>query len=109
MVICMQQNIPKLKADFFKTLGHPIRIRALELLAEGELSVSELCEAVGSEQSHVSQQLAVLRRAGFVRTRREGSSVIYSLADPRIEELLATAKQMLLDLLTKSRDELQIS
>ena len=105
----MIQDIPKLKADFFKTLGHPIRIRALELLADGELSVSQLCEAVGSEQSHVSQQLGILRRAGFVKTRREGSSVIYSLADPQIEELLAIAKQMLLDMLTKSRDELQVS
>jgi ArsR family transcriptional regulator len=105
----MIQEIPKLKADFFKTLGHPLRIRSLELLSEGELSVSELCEAVGSEQSHLSQQLGILRRAGFVKTRREGSSVIYSLADPRIEELLSIAKQMLLDMLTQSRDELQVS
>jgi len=105
----MNRDIPRLKADFFKTLGHPVRIRALEVLVEGEKSVTDLREAVGTEQSHLSQQLGILRRAGFVVTRREGSSVIYSLADDRIEELLSIARLMLLDMLAQSRDELKIS
>ncbi len=103
----MKQQIPRLKAEFFKTLGHPVRIRALELLSEGELSVSELREAVGTEQSHLSQQLGILRRAGLVETRREGSSVFYSLADPRVEELLSVSRELLLEIVKASQTELQ--
>ena len=103
------RDIPRLKAEFFKALGHPLRIRVLELLAEGERSVAELLAEVGAEQSHLSQQLGILRRAGFVVSRREGASVVYSVADERIAELLAVSRQMLIDMLTASRDELQVS
>lgn len=103
----MKQEIPRLKAEFFKTLGHPLRIRTLELLSEGERSVSALREETGAEQSHLSQQLGVLRRAGLVDTRRDGSSVIYRLADERVDELLAIARAMMLDILKSSQSELQ--
>jgi ArsR family transcriptional regulator len=103
----MEREIPRLKAEFFKALGHPLRIRVLELLSDGEQSVSALLEQVGAEQPHLSQQLAVLRRAGFVTTRREGATVMYALADARIVELLAVSRQMLIDLVTATRDELQ--
>jgi ArsR family transcriptional regulator len=102
-------DVPALKAEFFKALAHPLRIRALELLSEGEMSVSELMEHVDVEQPHLSQHLAVLRRAGFVVTRRQGSNVIYGLADQRIAELLAVSRQMLLDMATATRDELRQS
>jgi DNA-binding transcriptional ArsR family regulator len=81
----------------------------LELLTPGEQSVASLLAAVGVEQPHLSQQLGVLRRAGLVVTRREGSSVVYALADERIAELLAVSKQILLDMLTTARDELSVS
>jgi ArsR family transcriptional regulator len=100
-------EIPPLKAEFFKALSHPLRIRVLELLAEGERTVSELQEALEVEQSSLSQQLGVLRRAGFVVSRREGSRVTYALADERTGELLALSRQMLLDQLTASRDVLR--
>ena len=103
------RDIPRLKAEFFKSLGHPLRIRVLELLTGGERSVSELLEEVDVEQPHLSQQLGILRRAGFVTARREGVSVIYGLADPRVADLLATSRQMLLDMLTVSREELRES
>jgi ArsR family transcriptional regulator len=103
----MEREIPRLKAEFFKALGHPLRIRVLELLTEGEQSVGALLERVDAEQPHLSQQLAVLRRAGFVTTRREGATVVYALADARIAELLAVARQMLIDMATATRDELQ--
>ena len=73
----------QLKAEFFKTLGHPARIRVLELLGEREHAVSELLPEVGVEPANLSQQLAVLRRAGLVVTRKEGSAVYYSLTSPR--------------------------
>jgi ArsR family transcriptional regulator len=78
----MTTPLYKVKAEFFKTLGHPARIRILELLAQSDHSVSELQAEVGLEASHMSQQLAVLRRAGVVVDRKHGNSVIYSLASP---------------------------
>jgi ArsR family transcriptional regulator len=100
-------EIPRLKAEFFKALGHPLRIRILELLARSDHTVSELQDALGVEQSSLSQQLGVLRRAGFVDSEREGSHVTYTLADQRVGELLALSRQMLLDRHTASRDELE--
>jgi ArsR family transcriptional regulator len=89
----------RLKAEFFKTLGHPARIRVLELLCEGERSVTALQQVVQLESSHLSQQLAVLRRAGLVTTRKEGTTVFYSLAAPELAELLAVARHILTDVL----------
>jgi DNA-binding transcriptional ArsR family regulator len=100
-------EIPRLKAEFFKALSHPLRIRVLELLADDERTVSELQDELAVEQSSLSQQLGVLRRAGFVDSRREGSRVTYALADERVADLLALSRQMLLDRHTASRDELE--
>jgi DNA-binding transcriptional ArsR family regulator len=96
--------IYQVKADFFKTLGHPARIRVLEVLRDGEHSVSEMIPLVGIEQSHLSQQLAVLRRGGIVTTRKEGTTVLYSVADPQIFHLLETAKEILASSLAGSSD-----
>ncbi|MFJ5710699.1 ArsR/SmtB family transcription factor [Streptomyces sp. NPDC093105] len=85
----------QLKAEFFKTLGHPVRIRVMELLSLREHAVSELLAEVAVEPAHLSQQLAVLRRANLVVARREGSAVHYSLTDPRMAELLAVARGIL--------------
>jgi ArsR family transcriptional regulator len=96
--------VAALKAEMFKALGHPVRVRVLELLTEREHSVGELQAAVGIEASHLSQQLGVLRRANLVSTRREGASVVYALRDPQVGELLAVAKQVLIRSLTESQD-----
>ena len=96
----MSEPIYTLKAEFFKTLGHPARIRILELLAEGERSVTELMPVVGLESSHLSQQLAVLRRAGLVAARKQGNTVIYSMTSQDMAELLQVARKVLTGLLT---------
>jgi DNA-binding transcriptional ArsR family regulator len=83
------------KAEFFRTLGHPARIRVLELLAEGDTPVHSLLDAIAIEPSNLSQQLAVLRKAGLVIQRREGSEVIYSLAMPQVRDLLIAARVIL--------------
>ena len=105
----MHRDIASLKADFFKALGHPVRIRVLEVLSEGERSVSDLLGHVDVEQPYLSQQLGVLRRASLVVTHRQGPNVVYALADPRVAELLALSRQMLLDMVTATRDELRAS
>jgi ArsR family transcriptional regulator len=85
----------QLKAEFFKTLGHPVRIRVLELLSVREHAVAEMLPEVGIEPAHLSQQLAVLRRANLVTTRKEGSTVYYSLTSEHVSELLAVARTIL--------------
>jgi ArsR family transcriptional regulator len=88
------------KADFFKTLGHPARIRILELLSQREHAVGELLPEVRVEPTSLSQQLAVLRRAGLVASRKEGSMVYYTLTSPHVAELLAVARRILTEVLT---------
>ncbi|WP_035840029.1 ArsR/SmtB family transcription factor [Kitasatospora azatica] len=91
----MSAPLYQLKAEFFKTLSHPIRIRVLELLSEGERAVSEMLPEVGVEPAHLSQQLAVLRRAKLVTTRREGSAIYYSVTSPQVGDLLQVARAIL--------------
>ena len=98
----MTRPIYRVKADFFKTLGHPARIRVLELLRHGERSVADLLPLVGLEQSHLSHQLAVLRRGGIVESRKDGTNVLYSVTDPRLFHLLSTAKEILATSLSAS-------
>ncbi len=96
--------ISERKADLFRALAHPARIRALEVLADGERSVGELQPLVGIEASHLSQQLAILRRAGLVTSRKQGASVLYAIRDRDLVELLAVAKRLLIHSLTESQD-----
>jgi ArsR family transcriptional regulator len=80
-------------------LAHPARIRVLELLSEREHSVSEMLPEVGIEPAHLSQQLSVLRKMNLVVTRKEGSTVFYSLVSPQVAELLAVARGILTEVL----------
>jgi DNA-binding transcriptional ArsR family regulator len=93
----VDRPLSEIKAELFKALGHPGRIRILEVLAEGERTVTEMVPLVGLEASHLSQQLGVLRRAGVVTARREGATATYTLASDDIAELLRVAKRFLLD------------
>lgn len=87
-------NLQQFKAEFFKALAHPLRIRILELLSEGDKNVNELQSIIGSEGSAVSQQLTVLRSKNIVSGTKDGNKVVYSLKDPMIVELLAVARQI---------------
>ena len=83
------------KAEFFRTLGHPARIRVLELLSQRDHAVHELLADIGIEPSSLSQQLAVLRRAGLVVQRRKGATVVYTLAVPEVQDLLLAARSVI--------------
>jgi DNA-binding transcriptional ArsR family regulator len=98
--VAVSRPLYQLKAEFFKTLGHPARIRVLELLSQREHAVAELLPEVGIEAANLSQQLAVLRRARLVVTRKEGSTVFYSLTSPQVAELLAVARTILTTVLS---------
>ena len=82
------------KAELLRTLGHPARIRILELLSERDHAVHELLGAIQIEPSNLSQQLAVLRRAGLVVQRREGGEVVYSVSVAEVRDLLLAARVM---------------
>lgn len=96
----LSRPLSEVKADLFKALGHPARVRILEVLAAGERTVSELTDLVGIEASHLSQQLAVLRRADLVASRKDGQWVLYTIRDPEVVRLLAVAKQILVNSLS---------
>ena len=83
------------KADFFKTLGHPARIRILELLCERDHAVHELLERIEIEPSNLSQQLAVLRRTSMVVSHRRNGEVVYSISVPEVRDLLQAARKIL--------------
>jgi DNA-binding transcriptional ArsR family regulator len=96
----MQVPLYQVKAEFFRMLGHPVRIRVLELLQHGPVSVRDLLADIEIEPSNLSQQLAVLRRSGIVVSMREGSTVRYALAGGDVAELLRAARRILTELLT---------
>ena len=100
----MTTPLHQIKAEFFKTLSHPVRIRVLELLSEREHSVGELLAEMDVEASSLSQQLAVLRRAGLATTRKERSTVHYSLVSPQIAELMSVARSILTSVLSEQAD-----
>ncbi|MFF2516548.1 ArsR/SmtB family transcription factor [Streptomyces sp. NPDC058086] len=87
------------KAEFFRMLGHPVRIRVLELLQDGPMPVRELLAEIEVEPASLSQQLAVLRRSGIVTSRREGSTVVYALASGDVADLMGTARRILTEML----------
>jgi DNA-binding transcriptional ArsR family regulator len=88
----MNQALHRFKAEFFKALGHPARLVILEQLRTGQKSVNELQAVLGIEQSSVSQQLAVLRNKNIVESRKEGTTVYYTVRDPMIFQLLDIAR-----------------
>jgi DNA-binding transcriptional ArsR family regulator len=96
--------LSEVKAELFRALAHPARIRVLEVLGEGERTVSDLQPLVGIESSHLSQQLGILRRAGLVSHRKDGSTVVYAVRDPEMTVLLASARRLLINAFSETRD-----
>jgi ArsR family transcriptional regulator len=96
----MGQPLHEAKAELFRNLGHPVRVRALELLLEGPRPVHELLAEIDVEPSNLSQQLAVLRRAGLVTSRREGSTVLYTLSSPEVAEMMDAARAVLTNVIS---------
>ena len=92
------------KAELFRTLGHPTRIRVLELLQPGPMPVRDLLAELDLEASNLSQQLAVLRRVGLVTADRRGTTVLYSLASPHLKDLLVAGRRILAEMATVPED-----
>ena len=99
-----QPPVYQVKAEFFRILGHPVRVRTLELLRDGERTVGDLQAALGLDSSGTSQHLGLLRKHGVLDSRREGTSVYYRVKDPRTFQLLEVARQILTTNLTQSQE-----
>lgn len=95
------------KAQFFRALAHPVRIKILEILVRGDRSVQELQKALKLDQPVVSQQLAVLRSRGIVTSQKQGLSVRYELRDPAVGQLLGVARRIFNNHLVDTRGMLR--
>jgi DNA-binding transcriptional ArsR family regulator len=87
----------ELRAKFFHGLAHPVRLRIILQLLDGEKNVATLTELLGLKQAHVSNHLACLRWCGFVTARQEGRSVYYTVSDPRVREIVRLGQAVVAD------------
>ena len=106
-LIMSSSRLQTFKAQFFRALAHPVRIRILEILVRGDRSVQELQKALKLDQPVVSQQLAVLRNRGIVTSQKQGLSVRYALRDPAVGRLLAVARRIFNNHLVDTRGMLR--
>jgi DNA-binding transcriptional ArsR family regulator len=97
-------ELPNFTSEFFKALAHPLRIKVLDALRQGEVGVNELSGRLAVEQATLSQQLAVLRKSKIVVGRKEGQNVYYSARDPEIFRLLDVSRQIFNNHLIDVRD-----
>ncbi len=90
-------RIFELQADICQTLANPKRLQILSLLKKGELSVGEMVKAMNIAKANLSQHLSVMRQKGILVTRREGTTIYYRLARPKITEACAIMREVLMD------------
>lgn len=98
-----ERQLYRLQAELCQALAEPTRLEILHLLAERPRAVKELVEVTGQRQAKISQHLAVLRQRGIVRTERQGTGVLYSLATPRILDACRITREVLLQQLDQQR------
>lgn len=91
-------------AEMFRTLANPLRLKIIDLLREGEKSVSELVRLTGQRQSNISQHLAALKQRGFVTCRRKGTNVFYRLSSFKVPQLCKLIREILYDSLRESEE-----
>ena len=99
----IDMTIYNMQATVSKTLANPIRIAILHILKDGEKSVNELTDIIGISQSNLSQHLAMMRQIGIVNTRKQGTSVFYSVTNPKINEACDTVREILVEQLKKNQ------
>lgn len=102
----MREKLVNFKADFFKALANPLRIKILDELRDGELTVSAIRDRVRAELPNISQQLAVLRAKRLIVARKQGNNVYYSASDPAIFKLLDVARELFNNQLADLKDTL---
>jgi ArsR family transcriptional regulator len=104
MVDEMQLQLFKHQAEICKTMADVKRLMILHELREGEMSVGQLVSNLDLSQANVSQHLAILRERGIVTTRRDGTSIYYSLANPKIAQACDLVQEVLMDRLAQDQE-----
>ena len=94
----------ELQAEISKTLAHPLRIAILHYLKDGERTVNDLTQTLGASQSNISQHLALLRQRQIVKTRKEGSTVYYRVASPKISQACDMVREVLIEQLSQKQE-----
>ena len=97
-------SIYELQAEISKTLAHPLRIAIIHYLKDGEKTVNDLTQTLGASQSNISQHLAIMRQRQIVKTRKEGSTVYYRVASPKISQACDMIREVLLDQLNQKQE-----
>ena len=87
-------ELQRFKAQYLKAMAHPVRIRTLEILRQGELAVADVQAQVDADVANISQHLAVLRNAGIVTARKTGLSVLYSVRDAEVFSILDALREI---------------
>ncbi len=104
-----EEELYRLQSDFCKGMAHPKRIQILRTLKGGEKTVNELARATGIPQANMSQHLALLRQLGLLTTRRDGTSIYYSISDHRIIEACELVRSCISERLKKTQVVLAVS
>ena len=97
------ERLFELHAEVCKTLSNPVRLRIINELQEGEMTVGALAKKLGIRQAHVSQHLAVLRQRGVVKTRRDGPNMYHGISNPKIVKTCSLIRDVLLEQLQKDQ------
>jgi len=100
----IDMTIYNLQAEISKTLANPIRLAILHTLRDGEKSVNELTDILGISQSNLSQHLALMRQKGILKTRKQGTSIYYSVTNPKINQACDMVRAVLLDQLNQKQE-----
>ena len=100
----IDMTIYNLQAEISKTLANPIRLAILHSLRDGEKSVNELTDILGISQSNLSQHLALMRQKSILKTRKQGTSIYYSVTNPKINQACDTVREVLLDQLNQRHE-----
>lgn len=100
----IDMTIYNLQAGISKTLANPIRLAILHTLRDGEKNVNELTDMLGISQSNLSQHLALMRQVGILKTRKQGTSIYYSVTNPKINQACDMVREVLLDQLSQRHE-----
>src|SRR5512135_3212467 len=100
----IDMTVYNMQAEISKTLAHPIRLAILHTLRDGEKSVNELTDTLGISQSNLSQHLALMRQIGILKTRKQGTSIYYSVTNSKINQACDMVREILLDQLNQRHE-----
>src|SRR3990172_2629647 len=103
----IDMTIYNMQSEISKTLANPIRLAILHSLRDGEKSVNELTDILGISQSNLSQHLALMRQKSILKTRKQGTSIFYSVTNPKINQACDMVREVLLDQLNQRHELVQ--